>query len=71
MAKERPAAVAAAPVVAPRDLPSHIILLADWGGHLAGRVLRADAEFLAMLDAEHAKYRAATEMEVSIGANGG
>lgn len=55
----------------PARRPSHIILLADHGDHLAGRVLKADADLIASLDAEHASYRAATEAEVSIGATGG
>lgn len=66
--QKAPAETPAAPA---RALPSHIILLADHGAHMSGRVLRADADLIAQLDAEHAPYRAATESEVSIGAFGG
>lgn len=47
-------------------LPSHVILLEDWGSYLAGRVLAVDAERYSHLEVEGAKFRAATEREVSI-----
>jgi hypothetical protein len=50
----------------PRDLPRHIILLADWGKQLAGKVLAADADLIAALDAAQAQYRPATAIERSI-----
>jgi hypothetical protein len=65
MAK-KPADAPQAGATETRALPSHIKLLADWGGHLAGRVLAADADLIAQLDTEHAKYRAATAQERSL-----
>ena len=47
----------------PPSRPSHIILLDDWGRHVAGRVLAADADMLGALDVEGVKYRAATAKE--------
>lgn len=44
-------------------LPTHIVLEADWAGHLAGRVLAADADLISALDVERAPYRPATERE--------
>jgi hypothetical protein len=55
------------PGSAPRALPSHVILLAEWGRHPAGRVLAADADLVGQLDVEGVKYRAATELERRIG----
>jgi len=56
-------ATASAPA---KTLPSHIVLLEDWGNRRAGRVFRADADLCAMLDVEKAKYREATPSEISI-----
>lgn len=47
-------------------LPSHVVLLADRGVHLAGQVLRADADLISALDVEGTPYRAATPREVSL-----
>lgn len=55
------------PAAKPRALPSHVILLVEWGRHPAGRVLAADADLLGRLDVEGVKYRAATELERRIG----
>jgi hypothetical protein len=44
-------------------LPSHVILLDDCAEHLAGNVLRADADLIAQLDAGHFRYRAASDHE--------
>jgi hypothetical protein len=56
----------------PRGKPavaaSHIILLADWAGRLAGTVLIADADRLSQLDAEGVPYRAASADERRLGA---
>jgi hypothetical protein len=62
--KDHPAPKPAQP---PRALPSHIILLAEWGSHPAGRVLAADADLIGRLDVEGVKYRSATEFERRIG----
>jgi hypothetical protein len=48
-------------------LPSHVILLAEWGAYPAGRVLPADVDLIGQLDVEGAKYRPATEFERRIG----
>lgn len=50
----------------PRALPAHVILLADWGEHKSGKVLAADADLIAALDAEHVSYRPATAQERSL-----
>jgi hypothetical protein len=50
-----------------RALPSHVILLADWGSHPASRVLPADVDLIGQLDVEGVKYRPATEFERHIG----
>lgn len=50
----------------PRDLPRHVMLLADWGEHLAGKVLGADADLLAALDSASVSYRPATAIERSL-----
>jgi len=44
-------------------LSTHIILLAEWAGHPAGRVFRGDPDLVRKLDAEGVRYRAATEFE--------
>jgi len=54
---------------APRQLPAHIVLLADRPPHLAGKVLHADANLIAALEADGVKYRAATAPEIAIGGN--
>jgi hypothetical protein len=51
----------------PRSLPSHVVLLVDWGRHPAGRVLAADADLVGHLDVEGVKYRAATEFGRRLG----
>jgi hypothetical protein len=48
-------------------LPSHVILLAEWGRHPAGRVIAADTDLIGQLDVEGIKYRPATEFERRIG----
>ena len=48
-------------------LPSHIILLAEWAGHPAGRVFRGDPDLIGALDLEGVKYREATTFERRIG----
>jgi hypothetical protein len=48
-------------------LPSHVILLAEWGAHPAGRVLAADADLVGQFDVEGVKYRPATEFERRLG----
>jgi hypothetical protein len=48
-------------------LPSHVILLAEWEAHPAGRVLPADVDLIGQLDVEGVKYRTATEFERRIG----
>lgn len=48
-------------------LPSHVVLVAEWGAHPAGRVLAADADLVGQLDVEGVKYRAATEFECRLG----
>jgi len=48
-------------------LPSHIILLAEWAGHPAGRVFRGDPDLIGKLDIEGVKYREATTFERRIG----
>lgn len=42
---------------------SFIKLESDWGGRLAGTVLRADADLIGMLEVEGVKYRLATNIE--------
>lgn len=51
----------------PRALPLHIILLAGYSEYQAGKVLAANAELVATLDAEGVTYRAATDFERRIG----
>ena len=48
-------------------LPSHIILLAEWAGHPAGRVFRGDPDLIGKLDIEGAQFREATTFERRIG----
>jgi hypothetical protein len=48
-------------------LPSHIILLAEWAGHPAGRVFRGDPDLIGKLDIEGARFREATTFERHIG----
>jgi hypothetical protein len=48
-------------------LSSHVVLLAEWGAHPAGRLLAADADLVGQLDVEGVKYRAATEFERRLG----
>jgi hypothetical protein len=47
----------------PAAAPSHILLLDAWKYWPAGKVLAADHDLLAQLDAEQVKYRAATQRE--------
>jgi hypothetical protein len=51
---------------APPVLPSHILLLDDWGRHRAGTVLVADADLIGALDVEKVPSRAATPHERSL-----
>jgi hypothetical protein len=51
----------------PRDLPSHVFLLQEWGAHPSGRVLAADADLIGALDVEGVQYREATDFECRIG----
>lgn len=44
-------------------IPRFVILLQDWGDKIAGRVLAADHDLVATLDAEGAKWRVATDVE--------
>lgn len=64
-----PADKSAPPVVPPvaRRPPSHVILTADYGPWLSGKVLSANADLLAQLDVEKARYREATLIERRIG----
>jgi hypothetical protein len=50
-----------------QPLPSHIILLADWAGHPAGRVFRGDPDLIGKLDIAGARFREATTFERRIG----
>jgi hypothetical protein len=50
-------------LAAPRVLPSHVLLLDDWGRHRAGVVLAADIDLIGVLDVEKVRYRAATPHE--------
>jgi hypothetical protein len=47
----------------PVTLPSHVLLLDDWGRHRAGAVLSADADLVAALGVEKTRYREATARE--------
>ena len=51
---------------APTAIPGHVILLEDWGAFLAGRVLAVDEDRYAQLELEGAKFRPASEREVSL-----
>jgi hypothetical protein len=62
MTTKRHDAAPLAPANAPA-LPTHIVLEADWGGHLAGRVLAADADLISALDLERTPYRPASQRE--------
>jgi len=48
---------------APRVMPSHVVLLDDWGRHRAGTVVAGDADLIGVLDVEHVRFRAATPHE--------
>ncbi len=67
MVKNSDAPAETGAVAATRPPPSHIILLAEWAGHPAGRVLRGDADLIGKLDSAGVRYRAATEFERRIG----
>lgn len=49
-----------------KPIPAHIVLLDDWGSHLAGKVLASGADLIAALDVGGTKYRAAKPHEISI-----
>jgi hypothetical protein len=51
---------------APSALPSHILLLSDWEPWRAGKVLLADQDLAARLEAEKVEFRPATKRECEL-----
>lgn len=49
-----------------KPLPAYVLLLDDYGQHLAGKVLAADADLISALETGGTKYRAASPREISI-----
>jgi hypothetical protein len=49
-----------------KELPPYVILEADWGGKVAGTVLRADADLIGQLEVEGVPFRPANPQERGI-----